>query len=197
MAEFVDPWADTPADEPQADPTPAPAAEEPLQSPPPEAPAKAPAKKAPAKAVGTVSVDVKPNLVGFDGEGKLTVTLKGGSGFEAPWIVVHAKDVDDALETFTGENTVKLQTLMDRVQRAAKAFAVDGPQAKTGGGGRPARQAAPAAATEPPSYAPAKPGDGWVYKSGVTKSGKNKGNVWEAWMPPQGSDEDPVWFSKN
>jgi hypothetical protein len=28
---------------------------------------------------------------------KLTVTLKGGTGFDAPWVVVHATDATDAL----------------------------------------------------------------------------------------------------
>jgi len=27
---------------------------------------------------------------------RVTVTMKGGSGFDAPWIVLHAKDVDEA-----------------------------------------------------------------------------------------------------
>jgi hypothetical protein len=27
---------------------------------------------------------------------RVTVTMKGGAGFDAPWIVIHAKDVDEA-----------------------------------------------------------------------------------------------------
>ena len=30
-------------------------------------------------------------------EGKIVVTLKGGKGYEAPWIVIHANDVEEAL----------------------------------------------------------------------------------------------------
>jgi hypothetical protein len=121
-----------------------------------------------------------------DSEGKLTVTLKGGAGFDAPWIVVHAAGVDDALELFQGDAT-KLASLMDRVQAAGKHFTGLAPAKPAGGGsgGAPARPGA-----EAPAGTPEAPGPDWTYKTGVGKTGK----TWKAWMPPRGSDEQPVWL---
>lgn len=142
------------------------------------APFEAPALK--KAAVKKVAVKADP-----DSEGKLTVTLKGGAGFDAPWIVVHAANVDDALEVFQGA-AGKLASLMDRVQAAGKHFTGLAPAKATGGsGGAPARPGA-----EAPEGTPAAPGPDWTYKSGVGKNGK----TWKAWMPPRGSDAQPVWL---
>jgi hypothetical protein len=117
-------------------------------------------------------------------DGKLTVTLKGGAGFDAPWIVVHTASVDEALEVFQSDAS-KLATLMDRVQSAGKHFTGLAP-AKPAGGGAPARPGA-----EAPAGTPEAPGPDWVYKTGVNaKTGK----PWKAWMPPRGSDAQPVWL---
>jgi len=134
-----------------------------------------PVKKAPAKKESKVSVDT---------EGKLTVTLKGGPGFDAPWIVIHASDVDGALDLFG--DPAKLATLMERVQSAGKFFTGLAPaKAAPTGGGAPARPGA-----EAPAGVPAAPGPDWTYKTGVGKNGK----TWKAWMPPRGSDASPVWL---
>jgi hypothetical protein len=115
------------------------------------------------------------------GEGKLTLTLKGGAGFDSPWIVIHATDVDDALDQVSGDNAAKLAKLMDATRKAANHF----------GGSAPAKPApAPQAATEAPAGTPEAPGPDWVYKTGVGKNGK----TWRAWMPPRGSDAEPVWI---
>jgi hypothetical protein len=120
-----------------------------------------------------------------DSEGKLTVTLKGGAGFDAPWIVVHAGSVDDALEVFQADAT-KLASLMDRVQAAGKHFTGLAPaKPASGSGGAPARPGA-----EAPAGTPAAPGPDWTYKTGVGKNGK----TWKAWMPPRGSEDPPVWL---
>jgi hypothetical protein len=139
--------------------------------------APAPKKAAPKKA----AVKADP-----DSEGKLTVTLKGGAGFDAPWIVVHAGSVDDALEVFQADAT-KLASLMDRVQAAGKYFVGLAPaKPASGSGGAPARPGA-----EAPAGTPTAPGPDWTYKSGVNaKTGK----TWKAWMPPRGSDDPPVWL---
>jgi hypothetical protein len=42
-------------------------------------------------------VDVLPETVEeLSDRDRVTVTMKGGTGFDAPWIVLHAKDVDEA-----------------------------------------------------------------------------------------------------
>lgn len=138
-----------------------------LDAPPVEAPKKRPAAKAAAPT----------------DEGKVVVTLKGGSGFDAPWIVIHATSVDDAYEQFDG----KLAELMTKVQAAGKHFAGLAP-AKSGGS--PSPSAPPRGAVEPPAGTPPAPGPDWQYKTGVGKNGK----TWKAWMPPRDSDESPVWL---
>ncbi len=115
-----------------------------------------------------------------DREG-VTVTLKGGAGFDAPWIVIHAADLEDAYEQVSGDNATLLAKLMDRAKAAAKHF--------TGGEASPARPA-PAVASAPPAGAGEPPGPDWTFKSGIGKTGK----PWKAWMPPRGSDEQPVWI---
>ena len=124
-------------------------------------------------------------------DGKVVLTFKGGSGFEAPWIVIHATDLEDALDQVSDE---ALADLMGRVQRAGQAFASQGPAKSQGGGNNRGtwqkRSNAPAQAQQPPAGSPAAPGPDWTYKSGAKKSG----GTWQAWMPPQGSQEDPVWF---
>lgn len=54
------------------------------------------------------------------GEGKITVTLKAGPGFEVPWIVRHANTVAEAVEFMQDE---QLDELMDLTARKAKEFA--------------------------------------------------------------------------
>lgn len=187
-----DPFASAPADdEAQAEQP----AEETFAAPPAEPePAPAPAKKAPAKkSAGTLKVDVKPNILPVS-EGKVVLTFKGGVGFDAPWIVIHAADLQDAHDQVSGENAVLLAQVMDRTQKAGQHFASQGTSAPSkgngGGGNTRQRSSAPRGATEPPAGAPPCPGPGWVFKSGVSKAG----NAWKAWMPPQGSDEKPLFF---
>ncbi|BCP36420.1 hypothetical protein MINTMi198_17900 [Mycobacterium intracellulare M.i.198] len=117
-------------------------------------------------------------------DGKVVVTLKGGSGYDAPWIVVHASSAEDA-ESQLDE---KMVSLMAKTKKAARHFSGLGEDSKPAA---PARQAAPAPAQQPPAGSPPCPGDGWVYKSGV---GKSNGKPWQGWMPPRGSDEKPVFF---
>lgn len=118
-----------------------------------------------------------------DREG-VTVTLKGGSGFDAPWIVIHASDLEDAYDQVSGENASLLAKLMEKTAAAGKHFSGFG-------GGKDAPRSAPQAAAEAPAGTPEAPGPDWVYKTGVNaKTGK----PWKAWMPPRGSDAKPVWL---
>lgn len=139
----------------------------------------APAKKATAK-----KVTVKPAADPTGKEG-VTITLKGGAGFDAPWIVIHATDVQDAHDTVSGENATLLAKLMERVRHAASHFTSLGGPVTTPGGGAPARPG-----NEAPEGVADAPGPDWTYKTGVGKNGK----TWRAWMPPRGSSENPVWL---
>ena len=119
-----------------------------------------------------------------DSEGKLVVTMKGGAGFDAPWLVYHATSVDDALGVFQNDSA-KLVTLMEKVQSASKFFGGLAPAKPSAGGGAPARPG-----NEAPAGVAEAPGPDWTYKTGVGKNGK----TWKAWMPPRGSNENPVWL---
>ncbi|QIS16445.1 hypothetical protein [Nocardia arthritidis] len=123
-----------------------------------------------------------PNSI-VTAESKVVVTLKGGPGYEAPWIVHHADSIEEAEALVKGS-----VELMRMTQLAAQKFAEYAPSSnKPSGNGqaqRPARQA-------PPDGAPEAPGPDWVYKTGISK--KN-GKTWQAWMPPQGSNDSPVFF---
>ncbi|AUV62006.1 ribonucleoside reductase class II [Mycobacterium phage SWU2] len=148
-----------------------------------EAPKKAPAKKAAPKVTN----------VSTTSEGKVVLTLKGGAGFDAPWIVIHAEDLQDANDQVTGENGDLLVDTMTKLQGAATKFVElgGGSRSTGGGGGGGGRRGAPPQAKQPPADAPPKPGDDWVYKSGTSARGP-----WQAWMPPQHLKdvEKPVWF---
>lgn len=155
------------------------------------------AQAAPAEeqkpSVGTVHVDVKPRFPeGFpQTEGKIVLTFKGGTGFDAPWIVVHATSLDDALDTVSDEG---LADLMGRVQRAGAAFAGQAPASSgNSNGGRPLQQGQPAGSVEAPPWAPPKPYDDFVY---VTKVSPKTGRPWHAWMAPnKGDTRDPLFFN--
>ena len=116
-------------------------------------------------------------------EGKVTVTLKGGAGFDAPWIVIHANDIPDAYEQFSGDYGALLVELMTKVQKAGTHFSSLGKPAAP-------RSNAPQVAAEAPEGTPEAPGPDWTYKTGIGKNGK----PWKAWMPPRGSDAQPVWI---
>lgn len=140
-----------------------------------EEPAAAPKKAATKKAAA------KPAP---SGDGKVVLTLKGGAGFDAPWIVIHATDLSDAYEQVSGENAELLVKLMEQTTKAAQRFS-----GNKGGAAAPSNRA-PAGAVEPPAGTPAAPGPDWTYKTGVGKTGK----PWKGWFPPRGSSEQPVWL---
>lgn len=137
-------------------------------------------------AVGTVTVDVKPNILpGFPVE--VVGTLKGDG--QPPWIVIHAPSLQEYYNQVSGDNAALLAKAMEQTQKAGKHFASLG-----GGSSAPARHTQPgqpAGSVEPPAGSPPCPGPGWVFKSGV---GKSNGKPWKGWMPPQGSNEKPVFF---
>jgi hypothetical protein len=140
-----------------------------FDAPPPEAPKKVPAKKVVAKPA-------------TDSDGKVTMTFKGGAGFDAPWVVIHAADIPDAYEQLSGDNAALLVEIFGKVKKAGAFFS---------GGNGSATRPAPAAAATPPAGAPECP-PGWEFKSGTNK---NTGKPWKGFFPPRGSDEKPLFFN--
>jgi hypothetical protein len=114
----------------------------------------------------------------------LTVTLKAGVGFEAPWIVIHAADATDALNQI---NTGDFATLAERTVAAAEFFRA----AHNVKGGLASREQVAAApqqswSEQPTQQAPAQQGGkqcahgAMVYREAKPGSGKD----WKAYFCP-------------
>lgn len=125
---------------------------------------------------------VKPNpLVVKADEGKVTVTLKGGRDFDAPWVVIHGSDVSNALDQLSD---VKLPSLLEKAWGAGKYFKMFGPATPT--------PAVPATPSGQPAAAAA--GQGGMVKtcphgqmqpkSGVSATGK----AWSGYFCPTPRD---------
>lgn len=127
---------------------------------------------------------------------EVVVTLKAGTSFSDPWIVLHAKNVQAALDHM-GDH--KLKELMDLVKRAGKHFVgeKDLEPAKRTGLSAPE----PAKTVQRPvaSAAPAPSGEGryCIHGKMVYKTSKDDApRKWAAFMcpAPQGSDRcEPQW----
>lgn len=117
-------------------------------------------------------------------DGKIVITLKAGSGYDAPWIVVHASDVNEAGTILSDEN---FDALMAKTAERAQGFAGNMPQKPARGGAVP--QGKPAGANTPPNGAT--PPEGYEYRSGVGKTGR----PWQAFMPiDRNAGLDPIWL---
>lgn len=80
-------------------------------------------------------------------QSKLSITLKGGSGFDAPWVVIYPDTLQEAQELLDEDNRELLKDVLEKTQAAAQYFVSKGtssaPQGRSGGqGGGNARQAA-------------------------------------------------------
>lgn len=134
----------------------------------PFAPAPAPAATQTVKGA-PVSTPVGSSVVP-SGDGKVVVTLKGGSGFDAPWIVIHADSVQDALRQFDED----LASLMERAQQAASKFSSlsTKPAPQQAPSQRP-NTAPPAGATQAPAGQTETCAHGeMIFRSGISKAGK-------------------------
>lgn len=70
--------------------------------------------------VKNTDTNEKAKVITVGAEGKVVVTLKGGSGYDEPWVVIHADDLQDALKQTTDYET--LGAIMDAAQKASKKF---------------------------------------------------------------------------
>lgn len=130
---------------------------------------------------GTTTVTT-PNIPN-NTEAKIVVTLKGGAGYDAPWIVIHADTIPEAQAQVSDS---ALADLMKQTKKVAEFFV--GPKQQ---GGRPLQPGQPAGSVQPSGAQPTPP-EGYVYKSGVGKNGK----PWYAFMGANRSDNlDPIWLN--
>lgn len=125
----------------------------------------APPPEAPNPPAATV---VSPRAEAAGGE-KVVMTLKGGAGFDAPWIVIHAADLQDAYEQVSGNGAVLLAKVMDNLHKASQHFLRLTPAATQPAGPAP----------QPPAYQQPPGGEqrfcshgAMSFKSGVSKAGR-------------------------
>lgn len=114
-----------------------------------------------------------------DANSKVVVTLKGGKGYDAPWVVLHCDTVAEANAILANDGIVEL---LDRTTKAGQYFV------KQGGA-----SSAPAPAGGGSPYgAPQKPANisdkVWqlIQQGGTLKRGKNPSNPWVGIAPPKG-----------
>lgn len=116
--------------------------------------------------------DKKERPVSGDND-QISITLKGGAGFDSPWIVVKATSPQEALDIL---NQVRELGLMDITAKAASMFQgnVGGAPRAAGGGARPAgNSGGGAAAVVPPGVQSRNCAHGPMqYKSGMSKFNK-------------------------
>lgn len=146
------------------------------------------------------------------GDAKLSVTLKGGKGYQAPWIVLYGNSVEEMLGQVSNP---ALRELIDRTAEVGQYFAGKEPLAparsnNSGGGynngggnrggygnrgnygNRGGNNGAPQQ-EYPVEYdqfgQPICP-PGWEQRSGF-KNGK----PWSAYFPPKGQNYIPIWLN--
>lgn len=126
----------------------------------------------------------------------VTVTLKGGKQFSAPWIVIHAADAASALAQL---NSSALKDLADLAARVGAYFAGKEAQTSAAGPSGPAPSAPTGSAK--PAYQQA-PGGAKYCDHGEMefKSGTNaQGKVWSGHFCPERDKSqqcDPKWTPK-
>lgn len=131
-------------------------------------------------------------------EGKVVVTIKGGHGYEEPWVVFHCDDLDDALSQVT--DRAKLGDLMKAAQDASKAFRDFGkgdnpaPARNASQSGSQSReQGKPAQATAHPKGRQEFCSHGEMeFKSGLGKNGKMWG-AFDCKVDAKGCAKGRVW----
>lgn len=117
-----------------------------------------------------------------DSQDKIVVTLKGGSGYDAPWIVIHADTVEQATDILKDEAA---KDLIDQTKKVAGYFSAG--SGKSSGGKQ--SKGKPYAASQAPNGQT--PPEGYVFKSGVSQKGK----PWQAFMPiEKNSGLEVIWL---
>lgn len=109
-------------------------------------------------------------------DGKISITLKGGKGYDAPWIVVSGDTVAEVERSMLELGESRLIELT-KLGSEALVGAVGVGGAAQGGG-------TPVGADRPAGV-----GADWTLREGTGKNGK----PWKGWFPPRGSTERPVW----
>jgi hypothetical protein len=116
-------------------------------------------------------------------------TFKSGAGYSDSWTTVDYPSIEAAHADLTlPERQKQLAELFEVVAKANSAYGSKN-QAAAPAGSAPARPA-PEGAKEPPAGAPECP-PGWTF---VSKVSKKTGKPFKGYFPPDGSNEQPIFF---
>ncbi|MFF7588597.1 hypothetical protein ACFZCK_14030 [Kitasatospora purpeofusca] len=113
----------------------------------------------------------------------VSITLKGGSGYDAPWIVFRGANLRDAHAQMSDKEALK--ALVDDVAKVGAYFASTGapkPSQAASGGGSEASAQQPARPSNVPAH--------FVFKSGVSKK---SGKAYRMWIDPNDRDAKPIF----
>jgi hypothetical protein len=127
----------------------------------------------------------------------LTVTLKAGGGYDAPWLVFHANGIAEAIEWLQHEDLEELQDLAARRGKEfAKAFggpvAASKAPASSGGGNWGNKAKAASGSAERPSGTCSVHNCDLVFADGFTKRDGSKVNA-RVGCPVPKCYSDTVW----
>jgi len=150
-----------------------------------QAPDEAPTPRKTGKRTTTITKkETKPVAENNNENGGLSITLKGGSGFEAPWVVLHPKDLDEAVELLGEGNREKLKEVLDNTWKAASYLQGQAPTKTSGENKSGDRYGPPQGATEHPQGKKEFCQHGeMTYKSGVSgPRAKNPGKPYQMFV---------------
>lgn len=117
-------------------------------------------------------------------QSKLTLTFKGGAGYDAPWVVVHANNPSEANAIILD---LEFKNLLENVQKVGGSFGGMAPNKSAAPAGQNNGQ--PAGANQAPNGETPPPG--YTFKSGIGKNGK----PWKAFMPiERNSGLEVIWL---
>ncbi|ALA48152.1 ribonucleoside reductase class II [Mycobacterium phage Phlei] len=141
--------------------------------------------------------DKSDRPVVIQSEGKVVVTLKGGAGYDAPWIVVHADSVDDAYHQV---NSNMMLELMRVTQLAGADFAGKAPTKPAAQQGvvQPQQSRAPQAAQQAPGGEKRYCQHGEMkFISGFSKKNGKPYKMFACPVEDRNQQCDPQWLRNN
>lgn len=146
----------------------------------------APANDAPVIPINnTATTEKKETAISNSAPGsdKIVVTLKGGAGYDAPWIVFHGGTVQEVNATIQEAFSAGLH---ETVRKASQAFA----PAQASPAFRGAAQATPQTPVQAQGDDKTCPHGQRVHRTGTSARGP-----WSAWFCPAGKDSgcSPIW----
>jgi len=118
-------------------------------------------------------------------------TLKGGGGFDAPWIVIHAASIRDLKDQTSGGEADVLVEVMENLWKASKKFQGFSGQAESSA---PKSYGPPSGATQSPDGETHHCKHGtMVYRAGIAKASGKPYRLFGCPHPVKAEQCDPIW----